>query len=737
MSYGFWGGVQERETRAFDEKAYRRQNLAIWDAKWHELSVQARYYFLNEVKGPAKKQKVYSTPPSVSIDKFPPHILKELTDAGFVEVQPARSRAFTDRVIAPDALYDFASRLRTVRRLHLLAADQPSGFEKYVDHAFVGSLLIGVLYGIIRKVGIEDNFRLEEALERYVMHFRWPGWVAQTLKNPLADRIIDVLREAKGPIRLAELPGRIEGSDPDEVRSVVDKLIAHLALVEDLQPETWELMVGFLPAVREELIRASKPRERPPLVVCEHPKEIGPDGSMIVNDLRAVLLEVASEPPRLRQDQALFQKEIERFQAALEPLPSWLLETLKSSAEGRVNQALAWARTLQLVKDEPEGKQIRLQVSSKGQKWLSGGLDEQYARIYHLLRTFATLDDVYSPHQRSLFPGVDPYSHYGPGDTRFLGAQATVRKVEKGKHMYYYGDAKPADHQALRENLDRALAVVKPGVFYRLDSIASHLTFEEHNPLNPGLAPDEVAVFWMNRPVPPLEEQREEAGRLLIEAFVRRRLIPLGCVRTAIDDAGQICIAREPLLDAYFGREVTMAEMAPTSEAAARVVVQPDFSMVVIGLNPAPAAELAPFCERTTRGGTPGAMVLKITRDSVVKAVSHGLKPAEIVARLKRHASNEVPANVLREVQDWSNWVRQVTTSTLTVLRCPDRDTADRVVAALKRQAERVNETLVAIDQKKLTSTERNKLRDHGIIVQRGSEAQEGKSTARKRRPKW
>jgi hypothetical protein len=110
-------------------------------------------------------------------------------------------------------------------------------------------------------------------------------------------------------------------------------------------------------------------------------------------------------------------------------------------------------------------------------------------------------------------------------------------------------------------------------------------------------------------------------------------------------------------------------------------------------------------------------MVLKITRESVVKAVSHGLKPEEIVARLQRHASNEVPANVLREVRDWSNWVRRVTTSTLTVLRCPDQDTADRVMSAFKRQAQRVNDTLVAIDQKKLTSTERNKLRDHGIIV--------------------
>ena len=47
---------------------------------------------------------------------------------------------------------------------------------------------------------------------------------------------------------------------------------------------------------------------------------------------------------------------------------------------------------------------------------------------------------------------------------------------------------------------------------------------------------------------------------------MRRRLIPLGCVRAAIDDAGQICIAREPRLDAYFGREVAPADLDPTSK---------------------------------------------------------------------------------------------------------------------------------------------------------------------------
>ena len=136
MKYGFWARVNERNPRAFYEKAYRRQSLAAWDDKWHRLSDQARYFFLNVVKGPAKPPKDPSNQLSVSIDKFPPHIVKELTTAGFVEVQLARSQAFTDRVIACDGLYDFAARVRTLQRLHLLAADQSSELAKYVDHVY-------------------------------------------------------------------------------------------------------------------------------------------------------------------------------------------------------------------------------------------------------------------------------------------------------------------------------------------------------------------------------------------------------------------------------------------------------------------------------------------------------------------------------------------------------------------------------------------------------------------------
>ena len=245
-----------------------------------------------------------------------------------------------------------------------------------------------------------------------------------------------------------------------------------------------------------------------------------------------------------------------------------------------------------------------------------------------------------------------------------------------------------------------------------------HLVFENHNPLLLGLDQKQVSVYENGRSIPPLAERREEVARRFLDNFIRKRLLPLGCLQAAIDETDALLVARLPRLDAYFGRPVATSEMAVAMPKDTRVVVQPDFSIVIIGLNPAPAAQLAPFCERTKRSSGSGALILKLTRESVVKAVAAGLKPAELVERLKRLASNEVPANVLRQVQDWCGWVRHARSSTATLIRCADPESADRVMGVLKRQAERLNETVVAVSAARLTPAERTKLRDQGILIE-------------------
>src|SRR5262249_28542901 len=114
-----------------------------------------------------------------------------------------------------------------------------------------------------------------------------------------------------------------------------------------------------------------------------------------------------------------------------------------------------------------------------------------------------------------------------------------------------------------------------------------------------------------------------------------------------------------------------------------------------------------------------------------------GLKVKEILDRLRRLASNEVPPNVLREVEEWGDWVRTAQTEVLTVIRCGDRLTADRVLSALGKQGERLTDTMVAIAKDRITGAERAKLQDQGIIPESAADkpaASKPKKKAKRRR---
>ncbi len=734
MSYGYWGKPREREERAFHEKAFRRKGLAEWDARWHRLSPAARLAFLDEVKGPVRSY-TNAAQPSVGADRFSAAVLKELVGAGFVEVGPGK-KAGPERVSAVEGAYEFAARARALRRHRPLGGEPLAGLAKYVEATTYGGQVTSALGEVLRKAGIEDHLSTEATIARYVVNHRWPGWVARTTKGPTADRVIEEVRKAGGPVSIVELAGRIKG-DAEDVREAIDRLVTHLALVEDFDPKTWDIVVDLLPAVRAGLERADRTGGRPPLEVVGSPREAGPEGSFFVHDLRAFLLEVASEPPRLRQDKAFFQKEVDRFLAALDPLPKWFVETIGWPVADRLEEAHAWARLMKLVQESVDGKQVELGLSTKGEKWLAGPPEDQYTSLFDLLRAKVSRNAAYDPELWFFYKGVlDPYGYNdrGPSDYRFLADNVAVLK-KGGQTSTYYWEAKPEDVEALRESLFRAFAPLKPGTYYELEGVVEHLVSGDANPLLIGLPQDQVIVYRNGQRVPALPELREEAGRETLRVFIGERLIPLGCLQTAVDEGGRICVTRTPRLDAYFGRKVAAADLAGTpGSAESKVVVQPDFSVVVIGTNPAPAAALAPFCERATKGSGQGAMVLKLTRESVVKAVAHGLKPGEIVARLKQYASNEIPANVLREVEGWSGWVRQVTLGTMTVLRCPDAETADRLMGALKKGGERVNPTLVAVDRAKLTPSERAKLKDQGLIVQGHVEPAAKRPAAKKKR---
>ncbi len=734
MVYSIWGKTNAAGgAKVFSEKAFRRKGLVVWDARWNALSLRARLAFLDDVKGPVKPMTPGRpvTPPVVSVGKIPHEVLAELIAGGFV-ADPALSRS-PGKVPVEEGLYDFATRVRALRRFHLLDPKGTGNLAKFVEYTCYASEALDPFHQVLERAGIHELVPIGDLARRHVAKHPWPTWVAESLKNRLAGPVLEAIHRLGGPVPIVQVPSLVK-APKDQARAALDELITHLAVFEDLDPKSLEVVVDLLPAVREGWAQADRPRERPPLVPVENLAEIGPEDAPVIDDLRGVLLEIASEPPQVRRDHGLFHKAIPRFVENLAPLPDWLAKLLGGTPEGRVDEALAWADDLELVQEVAQGTRALLRLTPKGERWLAAGVEEQHAELFRYVNAPAST----SQFSYYNFGGVrfDDGDKAG-GDAVFLGVNVLALRKIKGRPPSPWG-LKPADYQPLRDALDRALAPLPVGVFHRVDHLITHLAFGEANPVRLGLPVDQVAVFWHGTPVPPIESEREEAGRLFLIGLLGARLIPLGAVRLGVDAEGHPAVARTPRLDVYFGRKAAAPSKAEAAALAAptQVIVQPDFSLMVIGPNPAPAAELAPFCERATRGAGPGAQILKLTRDSVVKAVAHGMTPAEVVARLQSLATREIPPNVLKQVETWAAWVRHVEPSTLAVLRCPDRDTADRVLSALRKRAERLNDTLIAIDGAKLSAAERAKLREQGILVGPGDAstgAKSGKAKASRR----
>jgi hypothetical protein len=710
----------KQQPQAYHDKAFKRADLPAWDARWHKLSVQARYHLLHTVK--ANKAHRHNTRHlEVSADRFPPHVLNELVEAGFVTVQSAAAGRRGRQATLVNNSLDFVVRLRALRRYHLLAADLPSELKNYVNYCFTGYELTNEIQRILQKAGIDPYGVHGDIYDLYVSRRRWPGWVVDHLNDSLAQPILDEIDRAGGRLPLGEVATRLPQYRPDAVRKTLDDLIARLALFEDLDAVTYDLQVGLLPSVLSDRERANRSQVRPPLEPYPLPEEPGPEGGTDIPDLRALLLELAAERARLRNDRTLYKKEHERFEGVLEPLPRWLVDMYRLTPDRRLEIALHWAKRLQFVEEWREGDQGWLALGPAGQKWLKGGIQEQYAAVYDVLRDPKQTADPYSPWS------------YTFDDSWFLGATVTVKSIESGRPSEDYGSAlKPEQRDALRTAVYGSLRSLPVGVFHRLDNVVAHAGFGPHNPLLLGRQPEQVRVFVGGRHLPPLEEQLQEVARHLFGQLMSNRLIPLGCLQAGRDAEGELLIARRPRLDLYFGQ--APAENPAEPAGATRVIVQPDFSIIVIGLDPQPLVELAPFCERIKERSSSGATTFKLTRASILKAATTGLTGPEILERLQRHSSTPLPGNVAHEVSEWAGWVRTVRAAPATVFRCPDPTTADRVISSLGRQAERLNETTVAFTEPVLSEAIRRKLLEQGLLLGPEEEEESPPNERQKRR---
>jgi hypothetical protein len=264
-----------------------------------------------------------------------------------------------------------------------------------------------------------------------------------------------------------------------------------------------------------------QPRTRPPLLSCPTPDDQGPESGTDIPDLRTVLLELTAERAKLRRNQSLFQKETERFESVLNPLPAWLMEMYNLTPSRRRDIALYWAKRLQLTEQLHEGGRLWLDLSVAGRKWLALRMEEQYAFVYRVLR------EGERP--------TDSQSYWGQDydDGWFLGSPVSVVAVNPNRHGRndWAIPLTNEQRQPLREALYAAFAELPLGVFHRFDQFAAHVCFGLHNPLLLGRQSDEVLVRVAGRLLLPRDEARYDSGRHLLGQLVSNRLVSLGCLQ--------------------------------------------------------------------------------------------------------------------------------------------------------------------------------------------------------------
>ncbi|MBM4031912.1 MAG: hypothetical protein FJ291_09020 [Planctomycetes bacterium] len=133
---------------------------------------------------------------------------------------------------------------------------------------------------------------------------------------------------------------------------------------------------------------------------------------------------------------------------------------------------------------------------------------------------------------------------------------------------------------------------------------------------------------------------------------------------------GQSFVAASPLVPAILG------DAAFPSPAGRLILVNPDFEVILFPDEGHAVLlhALAAFCDRGKREVT---LHLRITRDSVQRAVLRGLSPDDVLATLRANSRAPVPQNIEYSIRDWAGGVHPAAIRTLHVLELPSAEAMD------------------------------------------------------------
>ncbi len=618
----------------------------------------------SSVEPPAREAFLTSFKPSGSVlSEHLGETLPTLLASGLVE----RTGAGGNLVQAADRFRPFLRAARAMHRVRILESPTPETLKRYASehwsHRELQDLTRSPLYygyayngiGYFRRRQWVDDFLRSEPTEEHLQD--------RALGKPpdLGDprRLVAAILEHGGPVAFAQLEEIEPQLGIDRIARAIYPSLAAGVLFASLDGGCTP-MIGIWPEIVE---RRRRPQP-------QRPEEVSVDESfglaLLVEDLATFLRSCAARPPRLKAaSMELYVRDLRDIAGKLSPTPQWLPDALRTGVEDRTKQAQRTASSLELTTFalETTAGPPHCHCSDLGRQWLAGG---QEAR----LRSLA------DPIRQCFEDGAWITVGYSTITTE---AAATVE----------------------------ALTDLEPLSFV---SLGDFLTFHARtrNPLPDARSP---RGEWGWSPVPS-DSEIEDLWRQELLKTLTQVLAPFGGIRWG--RAGQaLCFAITEV-----GRYILgLADSFSLDQVhPAQVVVQPNFEIVFLSASPHSAALLAPVALR--RGTEQIGTIFEITRASILDAAASGMEAQEILRLLEDASTHDLPTNVRQQIETWCAQLCRVHQRVLTIIECPDRQSARRVLEVLGRAARPLTDTIIELKREALTQSQRNKLAESGISME-------------------
>ncbi|MDA1194274.1 MAG: helicase-associated domain-containing protein [Planctomycetota bacterium] len=513
------------------------------------------------------------------------------------------------------------------------------------------------------------------AIQRAHRDHDLPGLGMSAAVHESLQRWLAVAMKHDGPLPARDLVALVRPATTAHVDVVLRAALRFLLVFPTLDEGSGQILLGPHPRARTWAESGSKDalQVEPPETL---PQELPAVPAHLPADVAEVLLLGGATHVRVRADHHLYQKDAAALAAALGRIHVPSVPFAPSDPDDRLGAAIRLAQAARFIgvaRDGGSGR--RMVVREAGRTWLALGPSERFDALLAVAGPRVSFAERYGRRLR----GYDPHE----------GADAWDTVLAPCDPYLAFG----ADLAPLQDAVLGVLRRLPTQGAVRVEALLEYAARAENPLLNAmDLAPPHHRVHLNPAAL-------RHAWRATMARALGAHLFRWGGLRVGwVAKGGGAASSEEELavglteLGAYV---LGLIQTLPVhDDKHARIVVQPTFDVVFMDPAPAAEAELSVFCERT--GAHVGA-VFKITRTSIQRAAASGVARETILEALERVATGALPENVRREIEGWHARHAVLALERPYILRCGDRETADRVMAISRGSMERIGDAILLL----------------------------------------